>query len=858
MALNNKKNIKKVRLDALVKPERYQIVIKPDLEAFVFEGEETISLTLGKDVKKITLHSIELEILSAEIIKDKEKTFALKITYDEDAQTSTFLFPKNIEKGKVKLKLVFRGILNDRMHGFYRSRYEIDGKTYYLATSQFEATDARRAFPCFDEPAQKAIFEVKLIVPEIMTAISNTMPTVVREHEAGYKIVEFAPTPLMSTYLLAFIVGNLEHVERKTKEGVLVRVFATPGKIHQAEFALDCATKMLSFFGEYFDIPYPLPVLDMIAIPDFASGAMENWGAITYREVALLIDPDHSSAVMKQRVATVIAHELSHQWFGNLVTMEWWTHLWLNEGFASYIEYLAVDHVFPEWDMWTEFVSGDLDTALDLDALKHTHPIEVEVHHPDDISEIFDMVSYAKGASVIRMLADYLGEKDFRDGLRYYLKKHSYKNTETIHLWQAFEKVSKKPISKMMGVWTGKAGYPLLTLSQKNNVLKVEQARFFASPISKGTTKDKTVWPIPLNIQNKTSTKKVMLDTKKMEIEHGSNEWIKLNASEIGVFRTNYTLELWGALAHAVEHGELSLRDRLGLVRDVFDLAYAGELSAVQALDFVSAYKNETNYAVWGEILSGLNRVYRLIERDACAPLFRQYALGILEPMVEKVGWSKKETDEHIDILLRSLILGSAGVFGNEKVVERAQKMFQSIKKGENPVPPDLRGVVYGTVARHGEGVEHAKMIEMYKTLTLHEEKNRIGAALGYFKDKELLQKTLDFSISEYVRSQDMMRFTGIVAGNSFGREIVWKFTKKNWNFILERYGGQKDLPYFIEPFSSFQTEKDADDIEKFFSKNPAPGAARAIEQTLERIRAKVLWVARDKKNIASWLRKKK
>src|SRR3989344_3967776 len=291
-----------------------------------------------------------------------------------------------------------------------------------MATTQFESTDARRAFPCVDEPAAKAVFDVTLMVPDHCTAISNTIPTEVQEHESGYKIMRFAPTPKMSTYLLAFIVGEFEYVEGKTKEAVLVRVFTTPGKKKQAHFALEVTIKTLSFFNEYFAIPYPLPVLDLIAIPDFSSGAMENWGAITYREAALLVDPEHSSAHTKQWVALVIAHELAHQWFGNLVTMKWWTHLWLNEGFASYIEYLAVDHLFPSWQIWDRFVVADLAQALKLDALANTHPIEVPVHHPDEISEIFDAVSYSKGASVIRMLAEYIGEKDFRDGLRHYLR----------------------------------------------------------------------------------------------------------------------------------------------------------------------------------------------------------------------------------------------------------------------------------------------------------------------------------------------------------------------------------------------------------------------------------------------------
>src|SRR3989344_3995235 len=475
---------KTVRLSTDVVPTRYEIHLKPDLEAFVFEGEETIELMLKKSTKTLTLHSVDLEIESAE-----------------------FGFAKNLPAGKARLKLVFRGVLNDRMHGFYRSSFEHEGKRKHIATTQFESTDARRAFPCFDEPSAKAVFDVSLTVPSAHTAISNTMPTEIKEHEGGYKTVSFAPSPLMSTYLLAFIVGDFEHIEKKTRDGVLVRVFVTPGKKKQAEFALDCAAKIVTFFNEYFDIPYPLPVLDMIAIPDFSAGAMENWGAITYRESALLVDAGNSSTQNRQWVALVIAHEIAHQWFGNLVTMEWWTHLWLNEGFASYIESLAVDHIFPKWDIWTQFVYSDLSQAMSLDSLKNTHAIEVEVHHPSEIGEIFDAVSYSKGASVIRMIADYLGEKDFRDGLRHYLKKHHYGNASTKDLWLALEHVSDKPVRSIMDNWTSKPGFPVVIIENDRQKIRLTQSRFFSSSIAKKSSKDKTIWKVPINIKRESKNR---------------------------------------------------------------------------------------------------------------------------------------------------------------------------------------------------------------------------------------------------------------------------------------------------------------------------------------------------------------
>src|SRR3989338_2068806 len=339
---SRKKINHRARLEPHFRPERYKIMLHPDLEKFTFNGEETIYFSLTKPDNKIILHAHELKIKLALLKNKAGEIRAKKINFDARSETATIFFHKKIPKGGGELELKFEGVLNDKMRGFYRSQFEHEGRTKYIVTTQFESTDARRAFPCVDEPSAKAVFDVTLIVPKHFRAISNTYETSVKEHKSGYQIVEFAPTPKMSTYLLAFIAGEFEHIEAKTKEGITVRVFATPGKIHQAKFALDVAVKTLSYFSDYFKVPYPLPVLDLIAIPDFPSGAMENWGAVTYRESAILVDSDHSSLQNKQWVALVIAHELAHQWFGNLVTMEWWTHLWLNEGFASWIEYLAV------------------------------------------------------------------------------------------------------------------------------------------------------------------------------------------------------------------------------------------------------------------------------------------------------------------------------------------------------------------------------------------------------------------------------------------------------------------------------------------------------------------------------------
>ncbi|MFA6256934.1 MAG: M1 family metallopeptidase [Candidatus Paceibacterota bacterium] len=846
---------KSVRLSKKVIPTKYKLELKPDLENFTFSGRESISVNVLQKTKTITLHSKEIDIETADLTIKNEKIFG-KISYDKKSDTATFTFPQLIPPGKYELTLVFQGILNDKMRGFYRSKYNVRGKAFHMATTQFEATDARRAFPCFDEPAQKAVFHVSLVVPRGKTAISNTLPISVKEHEAGFDTIEFAPTPKMSTYLLAFIVGDLEYVEKKSR-GRAVRVWTTHGKSHQAHFALDCAVKTLEFYEKYFDIKFPLPTLDMIAIPDFSSGAMENWGAITYRESALLVDPHHSSVGNKQWVALVVAHELAHQWFGNLVTMEWWTHLWLNEGFASYIEYLAVDKLFPKWDIWTQFMTDDMGRSLRLDALASTHPIEVEVHHPDEIGEIFDEVSYSKGASLIRMLAGYLGERNFRDGLRHYLKKHSYKNTSTIHLWEAFEKVSGKPVAKMMKNWTGKPGYPVVRVS----ALGLSQERFFASPISAKKAKDKTIWQISVQNMKTNFLRGLASDGEptsgifklkkfRTDKKFSFHNYIKLNFGETGFYRTAYSKELLEKLYEPIQNKNFSSRDRLGIIRDLFALAEAGTIPTTDALEFLDAYKNEDNYTVWLEVANGLARLRQLLAKTPVSEKVTVFTMRLFSSLAEKMGWAKKKDEHHTGALLRSLAIDQAGQAGDKEIIREARKKFNSPN-----IPPDIRGAVYSVVATHGGVKEFNQFIAKYKKETLHEEKNRLGSALGDFKNENLLLQACEFAMSSNVRPQDTVGILSSVGANSVGRDIWWNFMKKNWKTLVSRYGeGGLTLGRAMKAIGGSAEPKHLADIRKFFKTHPAPGAKRSIEQVLERLEGNIAWLKRDGEIIAEFL----
>ncbi len=840
----------KNRLPLHIKPERYKILLKPDLEKFTFHGEESIYLTLSKSTKEITLHSAEIEIESVEFIHGNKEVWAGKIKYNPKAETATFTFPKLLQKGKGELKLTFNGTLNDKMRGFYRSKYNHNGKEKYIATTQFESTDARRAIPSFDEPSHKAIFDVTLMVPKNLTAISNTMESEILEHESGYKLVKFAPTPKMSTYLLAFLVGDFEYIEGKTKDGILVRVFTTPGKKDQAKFALEVGVKCLEFYNNYFQIKYPLPVLDMIAVPDFAAGAMENWGAVTYRESTLLVDEQNSSTGNKQWVALVIAHELAHMWFGDLVTMEWWTHLWLNEGFASFIEYLAIDDIFPNWDIWTQFVANEMGVAYSLDALQNTHPIEVEVGHPAEISEIFDRVSYSKGASVLRMLHDYLGPKDFRDGLRHYLKRFAYSNAQTEDLWKALEEKSGKPVKKVMKNWTSKEGHPVVTVIEDKNKLKLSQSRFFSSSVSKAKNRDQTVWNIPLKIQAENQKAQIILmDKKQINIDKPKNNWIKLNAGESSLTRVDYPQHLLRGLEEVVKDKKLPVMDRLGLIRDTFGLAQSSGSPTTLALELAQSYVNEDDYTVWAELTGHISQLNSLLAYEPFYPEFKKYGLSLYQKIGQKMGWEKKEGEKHTDGLLRGMVLYKLGSFGDQKTIEKAQSLF---KKGK--IPADLKGVVYNLVAENGGPSEFSALVRMYKEEDNQQEKDRLGRSLGLFKSKTLLSRALDFAISKDVRFQNSLGIIASVWSNPEGRYLAWEFVKDNFKMLKERYAGGHYFTRVFTPAGDFTKLSDAKDIISFVKKNPTPEAKRTIAQSLEQIYSNAAWLKRDIKKIKNFL----
>jgi puromycin-sensitive aminopeptidase len=841
---------KSVRLPSHIRPERYRLIIKPDIKGFVFTGQETIFLILDKSVPFITLHSKDLKISQAGFVdragkKSGQNFPATRISYDEKQETATLFFEKALPRGRGELFLEFEGELNDKMHGFYRSRYTHKGQEKYLATTQFEATDARRAFPCFDEPSHKAVFDVTILAQKDHMVISNTIESEVVEHEGGVKAVTFQPTPKMSTYLLAFIVGDFEFIEAKTKGGVTVRIFTTPGKKQQGKFALDCAVRSLEYYENYFNIKYPLPILDLIAVPDFQSGAMENWGAITFRETALLVDEKHTSASTQQWVAIVVAHEIAHMWFGNLVTMRWWTDLWLNEGFASFMEYKCVDHLFPEWEMWDQYVAGRFDSALRLDSLTNTHPIEVEVHHPDEISEIFDMISYAKGSSVIRMLEDYLGEKDFRKGLREYLKTHAYKNTRTSDLWESLQKASGKPVKEVMKSWTKTPGYPVVSITEKPASLVLKQERFYLSRLERP---QKQTWMVPVSV----GKKKYMLDSKSLEIPKPTGQ-IKLNTGETGFFRTDYPAQILAKLKKPILNKTLPVVDRFGILRDTFSLVESARSPLQSALDLLWSFRQEDSLVVWEQAAGIAYRLLNLFSQEKFIPQLENFLQTLFEPIAEKVGWQGNPREGQQKKLLRSLALNALGSFGHQPTLQKAHKLFRSGKQ----IHIDVRSAVYNAVARQGKAADWQKLAQAYEKAPTHEEQERIGRALASFSEPALVKKTLTFALSSKVRSQDAPFIIATAFSNPYAKQTALDFCLQNWQTLYRRFGsGLKLHQRIIMGMGSLADKASADRIVKFFRKHSANGAERTLKQVKEKILSNDAWLRADRGHMEAWLNK--
>ncbi|MEM3373855.1 MAG: M1 family metallopeptidase [Candidatus Woesearchaeota archaeon] len=841
-----------------IKPLNYKLTFEPDLEKFTFDGIVELLLKTNP-TNKIILNSADLEIKKAEIIYKSNK-LEPKIKINNENEELILTLPKKVS-GKIVIKINFKGILNDQLVGFYRSKYYIyDEKTNskiekYMATTQFEAADARRAFPCIDHPNYKATFDITIITKENETAISN-MPmkeikTIIleRENEKKEIIKEtkkahiFETTPIMSTYLVYLSAGNFEWIEDKVKNKIgnkeketLIRVITTPGKKEQGYYALELGKKFLKYYEDYFQIPYPLPKMDLIAIADFAAGAMENWGAITFRENALLFDPKISSTATKQRIAEIIAHEIAHQWFGNLVTMKWWNDLWLNESFATYMATKAVADVFPEFDFWDQFLSDSTESAMRIDSLKSSHPIEAKVKTPKEIAEIFDDISYDKGGSILRMLNHYIGEKHFIEGIKYYLKKYKYSNTESIDLWNSWEKVSKKPIKKFLKNWIKKTGYPLVIADEKVKKTKQKQKEFIILKqkrflLEKQNSKDKWLIPVRINFIEK-NTKKDILLNKEAKIEKISPYLI--NEGYYGFYRVKYNSKNLNYLKTKLNN--FSNIDRWALQNDLYALAKSGEIKTKEYLDFITNYYGEIDFLVCSDILDNLGSIYYLTYYETFNKTISEFIKKFLYESFKKLTWDKQNNEKHTTPMLRAKVISFLGKLENQEIIEEAKKRFNSYLK--NNLDPDLQMPVFNILAwNENSELLYNKFLDFYRNAKTQEEKVRFLLALTSFKDEKLLKKTFDFMLSDEIRFSDILYPASGLAGNPIAKKMLWPFIKENWTELDKRLGETKMLLRRVVSNLAVLSDSESEkDIDEFFKKRPK-GLEMTLAQVLEKIR---------------------
>ncbi|KAI9142065.1 peptidase family M1-domain-containing protein [Paraphysoderma sedebokerense] len=797
------------------------------------------------------------------------------------------------------IRMKYSGKLRTQLNGYYLSKYDTaSGERRYLAVTQFEATDARRAFPCFDEPEMKATFDITMYVQKTYHALSN-MPVrqVVLSEDQSLKIFSFETTKRMSTYLVAFITSDFESITGHTERGVEVGVWTRPGETKMGEYALQAAIDIIEFYEKLFGVLYPLPKSDLFAVPDFAAGAMENWGLITYRDTALLYDPKVSSAANKQRVTTVVAHELGHQWFGNLVTMQWWDSLWLNEGFATFCEYLGTNATEPNFGMMEQFYIEDTLKAFRADASTHTHSIHVNVSDPAEIQSIFDDISYAKGGASLRMLQNYIEEKlpsvdgrsPFFVGLQKYLNKHQYGNARTVDLWTALD-APGLDVAKFMTTWTEQPGYPILKFQKLGRGhLAASQERFFSSPYVNSSQNSQT-WQIPLTYQIYTNTtgfpsavspsssiilvpaSKAAINISLPDVPSNAVVVIKPNIKQKGFFRSQLPSDMLKTYGQWLEkhNGFLEPVDRAGLLEDTFALMMSGRLEdPVVALDMLKFLRYERDFVVWGTAFNRLSALDHLLNLQPGYGYFKNYVGGLVTRIIDSIGWKETNRDPetwHLRALLRADVLGWGVRVGHKRTVKEALHYFKDIKAGKKvSLPADVLGVIYDAAVKYGSDAEYDYILDQFLNSKFATDALRFLHALAMSPQPHLIRRSLDLALSDKVRSQDTVRFLNQIAGGSeSGVLMTWTYLLDNWAKIMDDFGEGTTfssinglLQYLTSLFTSPSLIEEAE--KKFVTGSDnfriPPKADEAVKKGLEIANVSVWWLKNYGKEVQKWFR---
>ena len=835
---------------------KYDIVINTVKSDDTYTASVEIIFNIDEQTKEIELDSKGLKIIKCDFYSESHENQP-SLNFKSKNNKLVINSYSKFEKDKnAKLRIEFEGKIADDLKGIYASKYlSNSGKEEKLISTQFEPTDARNAFPCIDEPNYKAKFNLTLIIHSNLTAISNMPIEKTKNLNDKETQVKFQETPIMSTYLLFFAIGKIKSKQLKTNNNILIRVWATNEQERFSDFALETSEKLLDYFESYFGTKYPLPKLDHIAIPDFAAGAMENWGCISYRETALLVDPEKSSIQTKQLVAAIIAHEMAHMWFGDLVTMDWWNDLWLNESFASWMGDKAISNLYPEWDVWTKFLLDDTNRAFELDALDSSHPIEQEVKNPDEIGQLFDAISYSKGASLIRMLENYIGEEKFKKGIQQYIVKHQYKNTITNDLWDALSKSSNKDIKTLMEQWTTKSGFPLILVSEENEKIKISQEKFSYNP----ENNDQSEWIVPIkynSLINNTKSKQTHLLETKEDFIQNKNITI-MNTDSSGFYKTSYSNKLFSKISNLLTDNinNFSNEERLGLISDYYTLLKSSKIDPSKYLDLIKTLNKESNPYIWKYICGSLKSIDSKLYNTDLYSKYYSFASEIFNNISIDLEWNLDKIPSETDQIMIATLIDSACYFGIEDLKNKSSQIFKEISLNSNgEIHPNLKRPLLFSIAYNGESNDFDKIWELYLNSNSQEEKSLYLGSLTQFKNIDKIKFLLNQVTTKNIRKHDIASVLIGVANNNLALSTAWEYLKQNWSKILNISGDGFQLNYIVSLPSYFQSKERYEEVENYYSENPVDAASMSMNQTLEKIQNNIFWIDFNLKKFKNYL----
>lgn len=840
------------RLPRTVVPSRYDVRLDPRLDDAAFSGQVRILAEAVEATPLVVLNAEDLVIRGATVNGRPADTRLLP-----DTARLALSLAEPVGPGDVEIVIDFDGILNDKLKGFYRSTFvDPDGVERVIATTQMQATDCRRAFPCWDEPDVKAVFGITLVVDDGLMAISNAPELGRRALDDGRIEVHFDDTMSMSTYLVAFVVGPLEATEPIDVDGTPLRVVHLPGKGHLTGFALDIAADALRWFEGYYGIPYADQKIDLVAIPDFAAGAMENTGCITFRENLLLVDPTSATLAEQMVVADVICHELAHMWFGNLVTMRWWNGIWLNEAFATFMEVECEHHLRPEWRRWDVF-SLERTLAFDTDSLASTRPIEFPVLSPQDCEGMFDVLTYQKGGAILRMLQQYLGTDRFRDGVRQYLATHAFSNTETGDLWDAIEQSvastgGDEPVRRLMDSWIWQPGYPLVRASIEGTDLVLDQQRFSFD----GDIADPATWVIPLHVRVGATSHTVLLDGGPVRLAldpiEAADATIVVNAGGHGFLRVAYSSDLLGRLSGAALRS-LDPVERYSVVDDAWNATVAGRVCAVDLLTLLEGFTDEDDLSVWQAITGAFTGLSRLVSGDALDAL-RSRIRAVVAPALDRVGWHPVEGEPERVGRLRGLLVVATAVQGADSAAQaRCLELADAARVDPDSVHPELLAAATTTLAATGDEHTFDLLVEGFRTGPTPQAQLRNLYSLAELPTAELIERVCDFAFSGEVRTQNAPFLLNLCIAHREHGAVAWRAVRENWARANAEFPSST-IPRMVSSVKLLNTPDLQADVHAFFGEHGIPQAAKTLEQILERQRVNVSLRSREHDTLSAHL----